>query len=98
MSRSRWKSKTVTTPTPEPVTVNITTDPDSVKTNIKALATAYNDIVKFVNERTTYDISTKTGGIFFNESTAKSVLSQLRTALSGEVRDCPRTKRGNRRV
>ncbi|MCW5799702.1 MAG: Flagellar hook-associated protein fliD [Nitrospira sp.] len=79
------KSKTVTTPTPEPVTVNISTDPDSVKTNIKALATAYNDIVKFVNERTTYDISTKTGGIFFNESTAKGVLSQLRTALSGEV-------------
>ncbi len=79
------KSKTVTTPTPEPVTVNISTDPDSVKTNIKALATAYNDIVKFVNERTTYDISTKTGAIFFNESTAKNVLSQLRTALSGEV-------------
>lgn len=79
------KSKTVTTSTPEPVTVNISTDPDSVKSNIKALATAYNDIVKFVNERTTYDISTKTGGIFFNESTAKNVLSQLRTALSGEV-------------
>ncbi|MBS0168846.1 MAG: flagellar filament capping protein FliD [Nitrospira sp.] len=79
------KSKTVTTPTPEPVTVNISTDPDSVKTNIKALATAYNDIVKFVNERTTYDISTKTGGIFFNESTAKNVLSQLRTSLSGQV-------------
>ncbi len=79
------KSKTVTTPTPEPVTVNITTDPNSVKTNIKTLATAYNDVVKFVNERTTYDITTKTGGIFFNEATAKSVLSQLRTAISGEV-------------
>lgn len=86
------KSKTVTTPTPEPVTVNISTDPDSVKTNIKALATAYNDIVKFVNERTTYDISTKTGGIFFNESTAKNVLSQLRTALSGEVSGLPTYK------
>jgi len=79
------KSKTITTPTPEPVTVNITTDPNSVKTNIKALATAYNDVVKFVNDRTTYDITTKTGGIFFNETTAKSVLSQLRTAISGEV-------------
>ncbi len=79
------KSKTVTTPTTEPVTINISTDPNSVKTNIKALATAYNDIVKFVNERTAYDISTKTGGIFFNESTAKNVLSQLRTGLSGEV-------------
>ncbi|MDR4472175.1 MAG: hypothetical protein MRJ92_05835 [Nitrospira sp.] len=46
--------------------------------------TAYNDVVKFVNERTTYDITTKTGGIF-NEATAKSVLSQIRTAISGEV-------------
>ncbi|MDR4480337.1 MAG: flagellar filament capping protein FliD [Nitrospira sp.] len=79
------KAKTVTTPVPEPVTVNITNDPDSVKTNIKALVTAYNDIVKFVNDRTAYDITAKTGGIFFNESTAKSVLSQLRTSISGEV-------------
>ena len=79
------KAKTVTTPVPEPVTVNITNDPDSVKTNIKALSTAYNDIVKFVNERTGYDITSKTGGIFFNESTAKGMLSQLRTALSGQV-------------
>lgn len=79
------KAKTVTTPEPEPVTVNVNNDPASVKTNIKALATAYNDIVKFVNERTKYDITTKTGGIFFNESTAKGILSQLRTAISGEV-------------
>ena len=79
------KSKTVTTPDPEPVTVNISNDPASVKTNIKTLVTAYNDIVKFVNDRTGYDITTKTGGIFFNESTAKNVLSQLRTAISGEV-------------
>ncbi|MCS6316576.1 MAG: flagellar filament capping protein FliD, partial [Nitrospira sp.] len=79
------KSKTVTTPDPEPVTVNVTSDPASVKTNIKALVTAYNDIVKFVNDRTGYDITTKIGGIFFNEGTAKNVLSQLRTAISGEV-------------
>ena len=79
------KSKTVTTPQAEPVTVNVTSDPASVKTNIKSLVTAYNDIVKFVNDRTGYDITTKTGGIFFNEGTAKNVLSQLRTAVSGEV-------------
>jgi flagellar hook-associated protein 2 len=75
------KSKTTT----NPVTVNINSDPEAVKTNIKALATAYNDIVKFVNERTTYDITTKTGGDFFNETTAKNVLSQLRSALSSQV-------------
>jgi len=71
--------------TSSPVTVNINSDPETVKTNIKALATAYNDIVKFVNERTTYDITTKTGGDFFNETTAKSVLSRLRNALSSQV-------------
>jgi flagellar hook-associated protein 2 len=75
------KSKTTT----DPVTININSDPEAVKTNIKALATAYNDIVKFINERTAYDITTKTGGRFFNESTAKNVLSQLRSALSGQV-------------
>ncbi|MCC2643012.1 MAG: putative Flagellar capping protein FliD [Nitrospira sp.] len=75
------KSKTAD----EPVTVNVNSDPETVKTNIKELATAYNDIVKFVNERTVYDITTKTGGHFFDERTAKNVLTQLRNALSGVV-------------
>ena len=75
------KSKTTT----DPVTVNINSDPESVKTNIKNLATAYNDIVKFINERTTYDVTTKTGGDFFNESTAKGVLTRLRSALTSQV-------------
>lgn len=69
----------------DPVTVNVNADPQAVQEKITALATAYNDIVKFVNERTTYDITTKTGGKFFNESTAKGVLTQLRNALSGSV-------------
>jgi len=49
------------------------------------LATAYNDVVKFINERNTYDIATKKGGIFFNEPTVRGVLTQLRTALSSSV-------------
>lgn len=75
------KSKTTT----DPVTVNINSDPETVKTNIKNLATAYNDIVKFINERTAYDTTTKTGGDFFNESTAKGVLTRLRSALTSQV-------------
>ncbi len=67
------------------VNVNVARDTGAVKTNIKALVTAYNDVVKFVNERSTYDIVTKQGGIFFNESTARTVLVQLRQALSAEV-------------
>ena len=75
------KSKTTT----DPVTVNINSDPETIKTNIKNLATAYNDIVKFINERTAYDVTTKTGGDFFNESTAKGVLTRLRSALTSQV-------------
>ncbi|MBH0189414.1 MAG: flagellar filament capping protein FliD, partial [Nitrospira sp.] len=67
------------------VAVNVSRDAGAVKTNIKALATAYNEVVKFINERNTYDIATKEGGIFFNEPTVRTVLSQLRTALSSAV-------------
>lgn len=75
------------TPADEPVTVNVSRDAAAVKSNVKDLVTAYNDIVKFINERTTYDIATKTGGDFFNEGTAKSVITRLRSALSNEVPD-----------
>ena len=67
------------------ISVNVSRDVATVKTNIKTLATAYNDVVKFINERNTYDITTKKGGIFFNEPTVRTVLGQLRTALSSTV-------------
>ncbi|MBS0151733.1 MAG: flagellar filament capping protein FliD [Nitrospira sp.] len=64
------------------VQVSFSQDVNAVKTNITNLAAAYNDVVKYVNERTTYDVSTKKGGDFFDESSVKTVLSRLRTALS----------------
>jgi flagellar hook-associated protein 2 len=67
------------------VSVNVSRDMTAVQTGIKDLATAYNEVVKFINERNTYDIATKEGGIFFNEPTVRTVLSQLRTALSSVV-------------
>lgn len=68
-----------------PITVSVNRDTGAIKENIKALVAAYNDIVKFINERSTYDVTTQQGGIFFNEGTAKTVLSRLRTALSSDV-------------
>ena len=76
------KSKTAAD---EPVTVGVSRDTGAVKKNVQELLTAYNDVVKFINERSTYDITTKTGGDFFNEGTTKTVLSRLRTALSNGV-------------
>lgn len=69
----------------ETVQVSLSQDVNAVKTNIKALATAYNEVVKFINERTTYDVTIKQGGVFFNESSARTVIAQLRTALSSTV-------------
>jgi flagellar hook-associated protein 2 len=63
----------------------VSRDAGAVKTSIKALTTAYNEVVKFINERNTYDITTKEGGIFFNEPTVRTVLSQLKNALSSSV-------------
>lgn len=71
------------------VQVNVSRDVSAVKTNIKALATAYNDVVKFINDRTTYDVATKKGGLFFNEPTVRGVLSQIRTALSSSIASAP---------
>lgn len=67
------------------ISVNVSRDMSAIQTNIKDLATAYNEVIKFINERTTYDITTKKGGIFFNEPTVRTVLSQVRTALSSVV-------------
>jgi len=67
------------------ISVNVSRDVEAVKTGIKDLATAYNEVVTFINERNTYDITTKKGGIFFNEPTVRTVLGQLRTALSSQV-------------
>ena len=67
------------------VQISVTQDLAAVKTNIKALATAYNEVVRFINERSTYDVTTKQGGVFFNESSAKTVLSRVRSALSTTV-------------
>jgi flagellar hook-associated protein 2 len=41
------------------VAVNVSRDVAAVQTNIKDLATAYNDVVKFINVRYTYDGTTK---------------------------------------
>ncbi|CUQ67242.1 flagellar filament capping protein FliD [Candidatus Nitrospira inopinata] len=65
--------------------VSVVRDVGAVKNNVKALATAYNDVVKFINERTTYDVVTKKGGNFFNEPAVRTVLSQVRGALSATV-------------
>ena len=67
------------------VSVNVTRDNGAVKDNIKNYVKAYNEIVTFVNQKTVYDTTTKTGAILYNESTVKGFVSQLRQALSAPI-------------
>lgn len=67
------------------INVNVTQDTGAVKTNIKALVTAYNDVVTFINSKNTYNAQTNQGGTFFAEGTPGTVLSQLRQVLSNTV-------------
>ena len=67
------------------VTVNVTPDPNAVKTNIKALVSAYNDVVTFINGKNTYNAQTHQGGTFFAEGTPGTVLSTIRQALNNTM-------------
>jgi flagellar hook-associated protein 2 len=56
-----------------------------VRDNLKKLVTAYNDVVKFIHERATFDPATSKAGILAGEAAVRTTLSTLRQAVSGEV-------------
>jgi flagellar hook-associated protein 2 len=67
------------------VNVAVSRDATAIKTDVKALVSAYNEIVKFINDRTSYDTDKKQGGVFYAEGAPKTVLSRLRQALANDV-------------
>lgn len=67
------------------VNVSVSRDTTAVKTNVKAFVSAYNDIIKYINDRTSYDTDKKEGGVFYAEGAPKTVLSRLRQALASDV-------------
>lgn len=73
----------------ESVTIGVSVDVGQVKDNIKKLVTAYNDVVKFINQRNTYNQETKEGGPLFGEGTIRSILSTVRNALGSTLSGGP---------
>lgn len=69
----------------ESVTVGVSVDVGQVTDNIKKLVTSYNDMVKFINQRNTYNQETKQGGPLFGEGTIRSVISTVRNALGSTL-------------
>ncbi len=67
------------------VTISVTQDTAAVKEGISAYVTAYNDVVEFVNERTTFDVETGERGLFVGDSLARSVLDRIRQATFSQI-------------
>jgi flagellar hook-associated protein 2 len=67
------------------VNVAVSRDATAIKTDVKALVNAYNEIVEFINDRASYDVDKKQGGVFYAEGAPKTILSRLRQALADDV-------------
>ena len=66
-------------------TVTVARDVDAVKNSIGAFVKAYNDINKTVKDLTSYNAETKQGSILQGDSSAVSVLAQIRKALNSTL-------------
>lgn len=68
-----------------PVTVTVDKDSDTIKKNVQGFIDAYNKIAGTINNLTAYNTSTKTGAVLNGDSSARGILSQLRSELGKAV-------------
>ena len=68
-----------------PVTISVTQDTTAVKEGISSFVNAYNEVVKFIDERTNYDPETGERGLFVGDSLARTVLDRLRQSVFSQV-------------
>lgn len=66
-------------------TLQVTRDNDAITGSVKKFVDAYNGLVKTLGGLTSYDATTQTAGALLGDSTVRSVQSQLRSVLGGEV-------------
>jgi flagellar hook-associated protein 2 len=66
-----------------PINITVTQDTATISKAITDYATAYSDVAKFLKDQTKYDADSKTGGPLQGDRAATSMISQLRSALTG---------------
>ena len=67
------------------VTISVTQDNTAVKEGISNFVNAYNEVVQFVNERTTFDVETGERGLFVGDSLARTVLDRIRQSTFSQI-------------
>ncbi|MBP7051071.1 MAG: flagellar filament capping protein FliD [Phycisphaerae bacterium] len=63
------------------VQVSLTRDTESVKTKLDTYLEAYNEVVSFLDENTSYDAETKEAGVLMSDLTMSGLLNNLRGSL-----------------
>lgn len=64
-----------------PVNVEVTRDTDAIRKGIDAFVSAYNNVVSTIRVQTKYDEASKTAGPLQGDSTARGLLSQIRSLI-----------------
>ncbi|MGJ7914689.1 flagellar filament capping protein FliD, partial [Massilia sp. LXY-6] len=70
-----------------PVKVTIAKDADTIKKNVQGLIDAYNKLASTVGNLTSYNATTKTGAVLNGDSSARGILTQIRSELGKAVSD-----------
>lgn len=65
-----------------PTNVTVSRDTASITSAVDSFVKAYNDINKNIKDLTSYNPTTKQGGLLLGDSSARSIQSQLRAAMS----------------
>ncbi len=73
------------------VTVTVSRDTTELTKKITAFVDKYNSIVSYIKSNNRYDAETKTSGVFFGDSVARSVWEDLRRNMTSTVSGLPDT-------
>jgi flagellar hook-associated protein 2 len=68
-----------------PETLFITQDEETVKEQIEGFIKDYNEVIKYLNEKTSVDPSTNKRGIFSGDFTIRKLIIDLRILVSGNI-------------
>lgn len=72
-------------------TLTVNRDTTKIQQNIIALTDKYNAIVSYIQANSRYDTKTKTAGVFFGDSVARSVWDDLRRVMQSAISGLPST-------
>lgn len=66
-------------------TLTVANDTGTITQNIQSFVSAYNAVVSYVSENSTYNKTSHTGGTLYAESTAKTIIDRLRNIIASPV-------------